>query len=312
MPSQKVRRLRVALLARQQQRRSKGKLSDLLVTPKIRDRYNLGLLFVFGFWRTHDLVPQTLAAVDPSFESFSEACWAEGEPYSLVSDALAGLQFFLPSVRKHVHRSWKLLRVWHRQEPANRAVPFSPLLLLGFAGLCVALHNVEAAAFLLVGFDTFARSGELFAIQKAHVTFAKGKAIIRLPVTKTTVRKGAAEMLIVESSIAVHYLAVALAEKPDFAPLLSMSPQRFRVLFALLKDFFNVDDNLSLYSLRRGGATWDFLRHGSMERTLLRGRWQSTSSARIYLQDAVAAVSLLKLTEEQETQLRICSQYLSA
>ena len=31
----------------------------------------------------------------------------------------------------------------------------------------------------------------------------------------------------------------------------------------------------------RGGATWDFLEHQSMERTLLRGRWASTSSARM-------------------------------
>ena len=41
------------------------------------------------------------------------------------------------------------------------------------------------------------------------------------------------------------------------------------------------------------------LSHQSMERTLLHGRWSSTSSARVYLQDAVAMVAHPKLSEEQ-------------
>ena len=125
----------------------------MLISPGIRDRYHLGLLFLLAFWKGQEFLPTHLNSFDPACEAFIEACWAEGEPYSLCSDALAGLQFYFPEIRKHLHRSWKLLRVWGRQEPANRAVPFSPVMVLGFAGLCVALNNVEAAAFLLVGFD---------------------------------------------------------------------------------------------------------------------------------------------------------------
>ena len=78
----------------------------------------------------------------------------------------------------------------------------------------------------------------------------------------------------------------------------------FRKQFTFLKTVFEMPDNLSVYSLRRGGVTWNFLQHGSMEKTLLRGRWQSTSSARIYLTDSVAAVSLLQLTTEQRLWIR--------
>ena len=40
-------------------------------------------------------------------------------------------------------------------------------------------------------------------------------------------------------------------------------------------------------SLRRGGATEDFLRHGQLDRTMLRGRWNSQKTARIYIDAAM-------------------------
>ena len=74
----------------------------------------------------------------------------------------------------------------------------------------------------------------------------------------------------------------------------------FQKCFKLLLEAFSLGDLLiNVCSLRRGGAAWGFLSHQSMERALLRGRWSSTSSARIYLQDAVATVARLRLSDEQ-------------
>jgi hypothetical protein len=310
MPKKKVNRLALALQARRAKRAKRGKLSDLLVSAGIRSRYKVAVQSLMAFWKQMALFPSSVWTIDSSVEQFVEQCWQEGEPYSLASDALAGLQFFMPIARKHLHRSWKLMKAWSRTEPAVRATPFSPLMLLGFAGASVAVNNFELAAFFLVGFDTFARTGELFSILASHVTFARGKAIIRLENTKTAVRKGAAEILIVESPLAVKMLSLALQGKLPGQPLLTMSPARFRAAFHHLKEFFSVTHNLAPYSLRRGGATWDFLKHGSMERTLLKGRWQSNSSARIYLTDAVAAVALLTLTPQQESRLKYCARFL--
>ena len=49
------------------------------------------------------------------------------------------------------------------------------------------------------------------------------------------------------------------------------------------------------YSLRRGGATHEMRQRGSMEHVLERGRWVSNSSARIYIQDAVATSVAISL-----------------
>ena len=310
MPQKKVNRLALALKSRKASRAKRGKLADLLVSPGIRQRYDAAVAALLAFWKYYGLFPASIWTLDQSTAAFVEQCWGEGEPYSLVSDALAGLQFFMPVARRHLQRSWKLMKAWSREEPSQRATPFSPILLLGFAGAAVAVGHIELAAFLLVGFDTFARTGELMRIQVCHVSFAKEKAIIRLEQSKTAVRKNASEMLIVESSVAVRFLRLALNGKMPGQLMLQMTPSRFRTAFQLLKAFFNVTDNLAPYSLRRGGATWDFLKHGSMERTLLKGRWQSNSSARIYLTDAVAAVALLRLTPQQEKLLRYCASFL--
>ena len=49
-----------------------------------------------------------------------------------------------------------------------------------------------------------------------------------------------------------------------------------------------------------------------MERTLLRGRWTSSSTARIYLQDTVATVANLTLTSLQKTHARMAGAALGS
>ena len=57
------------------------------------------------------------------------------------------------------------------------------------------------------------------------------------------------------------------------------------------------------YSLRRGGATRAFRFHGQMERVLVRGRWESSKTARIYLTDGVAALAEVSLSQAEVASL---------
>ena len=51
------------------------------------------------------------------------------------------------------------------------------------------------------------------------------------------------------------------------------------------------------YSLRRGGATFYFQRHGQLDRLLIQGRWQSSKTARLYINSGLATLA--------ETELRL-------
>lgn len=109
------------------------------------------------------------------------------------------------------------------------------------------------------------------------------------------------EMMVCESTIANVWLAQALAGKHDHDLLCNDKPEKLRRLFFGLLDHLGIPGQFSMYSFRRGGATWHFLSSQSLERTLLRGRWGSSSTARIYLQDAAATVSHLQLTDDQRS-----------
>ena len=171
--------------------------------------------------------------------------------------------------------------------------------MLGFAGTAVMLGYIPEAAGLLLAFDCMLRSGELYTLRVKDISFMRGKAVLNLGQSKAGKRTGHSEMVVCESRLAYKWAQRACQARSKNELLISRGPVFFRKLFHALIDYFQVEGLLTVYSLRRGGATWDFLQHQSMERTLLRGRWSSTSTARIYLQDAVATVSHLQLSAEQ-------------
>lgn len=49
------------------------------------------------------------------------------------------------------------------------------------------------------------------------------------------------------------------------------------------------------YSLRRGGATFHFQHHGQLGRLLIQGRWQSSKTARLNLNESLAILAETEL-----------------
>ena len=65
---------------------------------------------------------------------------------------------------------------------------------------------VDLAALLLVGFDGFLRSGELFSLCVGDIHFDLEKAIIKIPASKTGVRRGVTEMIVLKAGVTVRVL----------------------------------------------------------------------------------------------------------
>ena len=216
-----------------------GRLSDNRVTPGVVIRYKTAVMALLSFFASHHMTPTSLVNLDASVAEFVEAMWCEGEPHATATDALAGLQYFVPQVRKNLYQSWRLLKVWAKKEPPKRALPMHPVLLLGMAGMFAYIGCVDCGAVLLVGFDTMMRSGELYNLCVKDVSFAKNRAILKLRDTKTSSRKGGDEMVVVESAMAVAWLRKACANKPPDAKVLAMGPYQRRSLFYNFKELLN-------------------------------------------------------------------------
>ena len=286
--------------ATQPRSRPKLTLKEQQVTVAMSRRYSTAVLAFLNFLYDSSIVISRFSQFDDAACAWLEFLYADGQRKGLASDGLAGIQHFLPRCIGRLRQSWKLLKVWQKVEPPMRVLPLSPLVLLGMAGLAARLRLQDVAAGLLICFDGMLRSGELYNLTVGDITFYRRHAVLRLGLTKSGKRTGREEMVVINSVIAVAWLKVACRGRSLQEPLLRRGADHFRKCFKLFLQAFSLDNLLlNVYSLRRGGATWDFLSHQSMERTLLRGRWASTSSARVYLQDATALVAHLRLDDSQ-------------
>jgi integrase len=286
-------------------------LKSLLITPGTRSRYALFVQLMVDFWAASNIIPIEIGDYDEAVAEYLEYLYQNGDPLNYAIDAVAGLQFLVPKCKRQLPLSWKYLKAWENQEPPIRAIPLTPLMTLAFAGAFCQIGFPHFAAVWLLAFDTCLRTGEMFSLRRKHLEFFAEHVVIKLEDTKTSVRKAAYELAIAKSHLAVQ-LATASFTSLKPADLLIPDSYFFRNTFKKVRAILGLDQKgINLYSLRRGGATADFLDHGSMEKTLLKGRWSSSKTARIYLQDAVATLADLQLDSFTKTKLTKAAKFLN-
>ena len=155
--------------------------------------------------------------------------------------------------------------------------------------LALVMGQVRLALALLIGFHCCLRTGELLNLRIRDINVSKTGGSVALPVTKTSRRKAAAEFVTIEDPQLLKLLHHYLPKFSQDEFLVRETPTQFRLAWRDLLSFFDLDPSFfTPYSLRRGGTTFFFVSTGSLDRTILRGRWQSAKSARIYIEDGRA------------------------
>ena len=257
-------------------------------------------------------MPKSLFEVDECVASHVENLWASGEGYNAAADVLSAIGWYIPPAAAYLRYSRKLLKKWKIEEPPAQAAPLSPKIVLGLAGLAVAVGLIDVGALLLSGFDAILRSQDLFSLRVRDVQILENGAFLRLSSTKTSARHGGKEIVSIRSAAARRALAAAIHRRPPSDLVLARPKHHLRSIFTALLAFFSLDANrLQLYSLRRGGASWDFMQHGSIDTTLERGRWQQARTAKIYVQTAVAEAHDLAIPPKTRRELQYFTRYIA-
>ena len=132
--------------------------------------------------------------MDFELRTFTDNVWEEGDPQSWAGDALSG---FGHSVKPRLVGSWRLPAAWGRAELPARAPPFTLIVVFALAQAAYAQSWPATAILFLVGFHTFARSGELFGARCGDFVRARGKGTWSLPLIKSGQRAGASESLVI-------------------------------------------------------------------------------------------------------------------
>ena len=119
-------------------------------------------------------------------------------------------------------------------------------------------------------------------------------------------------MVTLKSPCAVQLRRIVCRPLQPDDMLCPLSPVRFRFLFRKLATVLGLDYlNLTWYSLRRGGATANFLAHGNLELTLQYGRWASSRNTKRYVMQGVAEAVKLSITPSLKLTLEESASYLA-
>ena len=270
-------------------------LKEIGVSPKTHQRYSTAISHVIE-----------LAQKATSFESLDDliADWIQekftsGEPLNTIADCLSGLHHFIPMTRKRLPVCWRLFGIWRRHEIPSRAPPITADLILGMSSYHMQCGNFTFGVLILLAFHCFLRTGEIFQLTTGDFLVGATTGIVSLARSKGGVRHNTRESITIEDTTVLDAVATLLELKKGLGlskvPLWNKSPEAFRKTFYRTCQFFDVTHlGFRCYSLRRGGATAFFQNCGSMERTLLRGRWSSSNIAKIYLCDALSQLPTLK------------------
>ena len=290
---------------RREERITLGKLQDLVVKPGTLKKYHQHFNRFYEWATNNEFSFTNPSDIDAATAQYLEALWSDGFGRAEASYLLAALQFMVPSLKHELPLSWRLIKAWTKHEMPTRAVPLDPATVLSFAGLFWAWHERRLAAGILVAYDFFLRTGELFLLRRQDVEFFGRAASLQLHDTKTSGRQLHSERLLAWDRLAINALHLLCKNLAPGDLLIPQSAVRFRSLWHRAVHFFELQDwHIQPYSLRRGGATSAFRRGTSFDQLLLRGRWTHQRTARLYLDEALQQSASLRFSPHSQNKLR--------
>ena len=279
-------------------RKNLGSLKSLTVQPRTKQRYNEALGHFFAYLKEENLtLPKKRDAIDPLVSDYVEHLWSSGASRAEASNFLAGLQDFDPKLKHQLPGSWRLMKTWTVNEAPNRAPPFSERLLHAMVGWSRFHGHHSFGLSLLVGFYGLLRTGELLALRARDVQMSSSvtPAVLSLGMTKGGKRQGAAESVTLGELPVLKALWHWKSTVPSHA-FLTSQPHHWRQMFNTCLEGIKAHTfGYRPYSLRRGGATFFFLKHGSLDRILIQGRWTAVRTARIYINSGLAMMSDIQI-----------------
>ena len=262
---------------------------------------------------TNQTIPSHTDDLDLVVSAWVEHLWHEGDGRSVATDTIAALGWKVPSYKGHLRGSSELCKAWGRTELPARAPPLPVVGIFGLAELGFQLKMRRTAVGILVGSFCLLRTGELFAIRRAHVTANEEltECIIDLGLTKSGQRSGARESVKLSCSWLVRLLVAALASIPPHESL--VGPHwRFRKDFASLVQQAGLEQYcFKPYSLRRGGATELWRVTSNLGMVTLRGRWAHAKTARVYINDGLAVLAEIAFLRDHGSVCKLCRQLCS-
>ena len=182
-------------------------------------------------------------------------------------------------------------------------------------GYCIlVLKQLRLGVVLWLAFTFFLRTTEFLSLTKQGISFDENSGIIvlNLGLTKSGRRLGLHEGVTLKHKGLARLLSLAVQHLGPDDKLLNISDYQFRRIFGGLLSKFDLSDVLyKPCSLRRGGATHMMSTCNDLQRVQIIGRWSDAKTARVYVQEAMAAKAVISQTKSQKALFKKYDDLLS-
>ena len=252
------------------------------IKPRTAKLYKREITKFFTYLTSEGLeIPSTEVLFDEAVAEFINVLFQEGDSISHAGWLLSGFKRFMPTAQQYFNN-------WQRDHCPRRAVPMPWSVLRTLAGVAWECGHIDLSLLLLLGFSFYLRSMEMITLTSdaIQVDASRGVTLVTLFQTKTS--RQHQQSLVFRNPALAKIVMLAKAKLPA-GPIWSFGARAFRLAFASLVDHLDLTPfNFSLYSLRRGGATFAYLRSHNLDKVAIQGRWKDHRTAKIYLDDARA------------------------
>lgn len=287
------------------------KLKFLGLKPRTLQSYQKALHHFFDWLESGDYrIPARFTELDARLAQYLEHMWLDDFNITYAGHTLSALRRFHPQSRYRLPLSRQYFTNWKSVHVCQQAVPMPAVVAAAIAGLAWTMDDTSFAVTVLLGFAAFLRTGEMISLkhQDIAVDLESTRIILALPATKTS-KQVSESVELLDSCLCP--LVHSVLKPGTTLPFCGLTANQFRARLKVYLNFFALlSFNFTAYSLRRGGASHCFATGTHFDDLLLRGRWQSVKTARIYLDSGRASLVRMAFAAEVESQLLVYQEKL--
>ena len=255
-------------------------------------------------------IPPETADLDSLVSEYVNHLYMEGESISHAGWLLSGLRRFVPSLKGHLPTSSQYYSNWVRDHLPSRAVPMPWSVLKALVATAWKLQHYDLGLCLLLGFVFYLRTMEMITLRLQDIVIDSGRGQVILCLDNTKTSGPFSQSLVIRNYRLSRIVAFGCRQLSSYDHLWRYSVPTFRKCFTSLLCHLDLQSfRFSLYSLRRGGATFSYASSHDLNRVVLQGRWKDVKTARLYLDDARANLVRLSFSPSHRQSLALAQHY---
>lgn len=284
---------------RRMERRRRWPLRFRFVSDETNDKYFAWVVFYMRWCRDDGRDITDGGTLDENVTACVEHMYMDDYPVVYAGYLLSGMQHFLGLAPWRLKLAWRTFGAWKREQPTASAPPLPQIVLRAVVVVCANFGLHRLGALLALAFHAYLRTSEFLDLRAEDLLLDGQRGSVRLWHTKTSRRVGGYESVVIDCPVTIVYLRRALSEMQPGESFWPYSVVLFRRVWVGILTLVGCQNmRLSPYSIRRGGASEDFARCGSLGRCMIRGRWRHLKTAKVYLQVARTVETTLQLPSE--------------